>query len=673
MEQAVIKGKDIFTELEESLMSANNSIYVVTAWFTDQSLLDILILKAKEEIQVSVVIGENKDNQKLDFTEFETNGGQLTRIKGKGYGIMHQKYCLIDEKRAFHGSYNWTVNARKNNSESVIKTNHKSTILELLEDFKKLTMETETIALKEEKATKGNGWLSRFKKKPLIEETASKDIINNSETDVIDQSLDEIFQSIISSEIKKTNRSEIKDMAYEQAKEVSGDAQVISKSMDSLYHLFVSDKNENDLNKDNLINKIDNKVAEFTQNINTRKDEKLNSAIIENNSEEKKIEFQKSEIIGKKNNKEIEQKNILQTTKTSKENEISNLKDKISELNIEFVKPLFKYHEFIPLVLFFIGLSIPLILFYSSSAYIMLYSYEDAMEAAKAGITVNPQVYEAKAWSKALSKGGTAMSYILFFVFIPFAIAYIAHIKEEKTNNSTLNKFKAIISPLLSYSVVIAIDVFIAVKVSTTISEINYLSKGIEADNSFSGIVSDINFWLVFFLGAIPFIFLAIIMNKLITFFADRSTQTGRERMLIEKRIIKEKIDLLNKEIELETQKSNNIELEIKDLESKLSLLEQNLIYLPKELDSKITQINQDANNKIANVIKKADVYKNDIENDNIQISLSSLKDRVSAFIEGWNEWLHDEYAIDKAINKSQEAINASDQWLVDNMKKIDA
>ena len=36
---------------------------------------------------------------------------------------------------AFHGSYNWSVNARTNNSESVIKTDHSNTVNDLIKDF----------------------------------------------------------------------------------------------------------------------------------------------------------------------------------------------------------------------------------------------------------------------------------------------------------------------------------------------------------------------------------------------------------------------------------------------------------------------------------------------------------------------------------------------------------
>jgi hypothetical protein len=669
MKQSVLKGKDIFATISKYLNNAKKEIIVVSAWFTDQDLLDILISKLSEGVDVSIIVADNKDNFKLNFDLFEKSGGFLRKVKGKGFGIMHQKYCVIDKTEAFHGSYNWTVNARKNNSESVILTNHKNTIQELLIDYNKLAMKEDNDS-KSTDEVKSKGWVREVwaKVKPKendIEKDKTTEELNKIENVSVTHSLDEVFKSIISAEIKKTNRSEIKEMAYNQAKEVSGDCQVITKSMDSLYHLFVSDKKENDENKKRLLQKIEDKVSEFNQNIDTTKDAKLNSVQVEITAEEKRIHFQKAEAEGRKSNKKTEKNNIIETTIPNKEKLISDLKEEISEFDIKFVKPLFKYHEFIPRILFFLGLAIVMVLFYSSSAYIMLYSFDDALLAAERGVSVNPQVYESKAVSKAIAKGGTAIYYILLFVFIPFAIAYSAH----DNNSVNVNKITKHIKKYISYAVVIAIDTFIALKVSSTIGEINYLTKGVVYERSFD----DINFWLVFFLGAIPFFFLADLMNKLISFFANRNTQEGIEKMLAEKKILKNRIDNLNSEVDIHKEHSNKIDLEMNNLDNEISQLKQSEFFLPKELNTKTSQINQAASNGIANIRKKADVYKNDIENDNIQISLSSLKDRVSAFIEGWNEWLHDEYSIEKAVGKSQEAIKESDQWLAENMKKIEA
>ena len=136
MNQSVIKGKEIFTEINSNLLNSEKEILVVSAWFTDQQLLDTLIKKAKEGVSVKVIVANTKDNEKLDFGKLTSVGGAVTWVKKKGYGMLHEKYCVIDKKIAFHGSYNWTNNAKRNNSESVIFTDHSDTVNQLISDFK---------------------------------------------------------------------------------------------------------------------------------------------------------------------------------------------------------------------------------------------------------------------------------------------------------------------------------------------------------------------------------------------------------------------------------------------------------------------------------------------------------------------------------------------------------
>ncbi|WCC41841.1 phospholipase D-like domain-containing protein [Tenacibaculum finnmarkense] len=149
MKQIVInQGTEIFEAIQHEIRNATKEILVVSAWFTDEMLLSELTKKAKLGLMVKVALSENKDNEKLDFTELIKNGGAVNRVKKKGYGMLHEKYCVIDQKIAFHGSYNWTNNAKKNNTESVIKTDHKYTVNQLISQFKMLNNEKETLQFK---------------------------------------------------------------------------------------------------------------------------------------------------------------------------------------------------------------------------------------------------------------------------------------------------------------------------------------------------------------------------------------------------------------------------------------------------------------------------------------------------------------------------------------------
>ncbi len=85
--------EDIKTKIIEELNKAINTIYVCVAWFTDDELRDVLLSKHQSGVDVRVITYLDGVNKKhgVDFhgiPHIERRG-----IKG---GIMHRKYCIID-------------------------------------------------------------------------------------------------------------------------------------------------------------------------------------------------------------------------------------------------------------------------------------------------------------------------------------------------------------------------------------------------------------------------------------------------------------------------------------------------------------------------------------------------------------------------------------------------
>lgn len=100
----------------EELNKAVNTIYVCVAWFTDEELRDVLLAKLNEGVDVRVITYQDGVNKKhgVDFKEIP----HLKR-RGERGGIMHRKYCIIDNHVTISGSYNWTDNASEHNDENI--------------------------------------------------------------------------------------------------------------------------------------------------------------------------------------------------------------------------------------------------------------------------------------------------------------------------------------------------------------------------------------------------------------------------------------------------------------------------------------------------------------------------------------------------------------------------
>src|SRR5690606_35623210 len=134
-QEVINDSTEIFNKICSELNNAAEEVLIASAWFTDPELLKIIEEKASAGIVIKLIIADNQENRKLNFSKIEHLGASLIRIKNVGFGMMHQKFCVIDKKLAIHGSYNWSVNARKNNHESIILTDHQGTVDSLVKVF----------------------------------------------------------------------------------------------------------------------------------------------------------------------------------------------------------------------------------------------------------------------------------------------------------------------------------------------------------------------------------------------------------------------------------------------------------------------------------------------------------------------------------------------------------
>ena len=101
-------------QILEVLDKALSGIIVCVAWFTNQKLRDKLLEKQAEGIDVKIIIYKDGVNQRNGV---DLSGLNHKEYKGERGGIMHEKFCVIDNVHTICGSYNWTLNAENKNDE----------------------------------------------------------------------------------------------------------------------------------------------------------------------------------------------------------------------------------------------------------------------------------------------------------------------------------------------------------------------------------------------------------------------------------------------------------------------------------------------------------------------------------------------------------------------------
>lgn len=123
--------KNIQKTISENIDSSEKNILVAVAWITDVYILNKLLIAQKRGVDISIVFYSDNINNKDLFKELHENGA-IIRYTNK---LMHNKFCVIDEKVVINGSYNWTNNASNNHENIQITRNVKNIINEYISEF----------------------------------------------------------------------------------------------------------------------------------------------------------------------------------------------------------------------------------------------------------------------------------------------------------------------------------------------------------------------------------------------------------------------------------------------------------------------------------------------------------------------------------------------------------
>lgn len=671
-QQVIDNNQEIYARIEQELISAQSEILVAIAWFTDKSLLDILLQKVTEGVKVELIIADNKENEKLDFLQLVRKGASVLKVKNVGYGMMHQKFCVLDRKVALHGSFNWSVNAKKNNHESIIATNHKGTIDKLVNTFFDIKQKALAMKADPQKQTLTSKFLSLIGKKQVEEETTVDQVetiieepvqINNEAHPPADAKTEyeKVLDSMIAAEVSNFDRKMVHASGYERAKANNGDHQVLYKALDSLYSVFINDINVVEDKKTRLITKIEEQKVKSTIALKENLDLQLHTI-------ESECEITKENLTNKRtnleaqvaiSNKEIDSIKNIKIPSIQDKNR--GIEDKIKVAEREFVKPAFKWFEFIPVAIVNLGLLIYLTLFYSSAAYILLFSKLEAEEVMRNGGTPTPlEVFNPDAIGNAFDKGGVATLFILMFVFLPLAFAIAGRFNAKKW---------------LSIVGVVLVDGAIAYKVAESIHQVAYMSGNVTELWEPLMAFKDTNFYLVFVMGAGGLLFFKYAFDKFISYFEERNPDINSVKNQIYMTQLKNEIDVNNAAITSLKEEIEVFEKGIIQYKSDIIICEAELEALPAKRVNQIEKRRSEHALKVQNIEIITDIYKSHIENDNLPISVDSMKDRINVFLEGWNDLLHDEYAIAKAVEKSRLALEVATEWQLEKLStnKIDS
>lgn len=131
-----------FTNLENITIShlreARKSIRAAVAWINFRHYGAVFDELLNRGVKVKILLNNDATNQRYlnDIRCLNSRGARIRLVNFEG--IMHHKFCVIDEQLCMFGSFNWTANANARNTEDLNICNDNNVVYNYLLEFKAL-------------------------------------------------------------------------------------------------------------------------------------------------------------------------------------------------------------------------------------------------------------------------------------------------------------------------------------------------------------------------------------------------------------------------------------------------------------------------------------------------------------------------------------------------------
>lgn len=621
MNDIITNGAEIKQRILSEVNNANQSIYLAMAYFTDRDIAMALVSAKNRNVFVDVILSSNIQNDTVKLILKGANIIIHAFETGDVRGIMHHKFCLIDNKITINGSYNYSINASNNNVENIHVSDDNSIYSQFFSEFERLKYNIDNqIAVNTTAQIPEN-------KIQLI------DPIN-----IIDTFSKRLHDLIYSA--AQIDTAEYRQQGNDNSTESKGSIDIFRTEYNNIKERIKTYATDEGLgNMKNILTSNISIAYESTKtNLETEQLEKISIEKRSNDLEKRQIIDRISEIKHEKSilesgNQNTDEKGLLQI---NKEIEKNKLERKILEQS--FVVKKFWNLGTILSTLFLVILAFYLSFFFASAVYKVLFEYNVIQTSVEAGIRPNlPELFDADAIVKIFKQKGAFFGFVgmIFFVF-PVALS---NIKLFGSKNKWINA-------LMFWVGLIIFDVVVAAMIAKNTDEIKSLLIGKESQLEFWEVVKHGEFWMIFMFGMIPLIIVHYVIDKI--FNAYKNSQ--RDLVDAEKN---RKIQFLDEElIDLNSEK-DSLTIKVKEKEEVINQQNTKVLNLETEINNRQTQI-ENRYAEMQNQIKaiyddfSARIVSGKIFTDVIFGSV------ISAYKSGFIEFLPEYYATDEVTKRVQ-------------------
>ena len=623
MNEILTNGTEIKQRIIAEIQKANQNIYLAMAFFTDRDIANAIIAAKSRNLNVDIILSSNAQNETVKQMFKDSNVSIHAFETGDERGMMHHKFCLIDNKITINGSYNYSYNASNNNVENIQVSDDPNTYRQLFAEFERLkynidhqidvnlnTANSMEQVITKTKAVQPINTADSFSQQLQNLIYATADINTDSYRK---QGYDNSEDSKGNIEIFSANYGEIKEKikTYATDDTLSSKKSVITQNINSA---FESKKAELEIDKQNEL-----KAVKSNHEIELRQ---LNSKISE-------IKQEKS--IFESGNQNTGEKGLLQINNDIEKNRLERNSLESSFVIKKFwtVGTIFKI-AILGILVFYLSM------FFASAMYKVFFEGNIIRNSLEAGVNPGlPQIVDANAILKIFTTQGALFGIMaLFFFLIP---VLLSNLKLIGSKNERVNK-------LCFWVGILVFDIVVSIMVAMNTDEIKNLLIGQESQLKIWQVPAHGEFWLIFVFGMLPLIITHFIIESIVNAYQ----KSQRETVDAEKN---KQIEMLDKAmLDLNLQK----ELLLNKIKEKEDLLKQknsDLERLEREINTQENNIENIFTELLKNIRAIYDDFITRITSGKI-FTDEILNSVSTAYKSGFIEYLPELYAEKEVANR---------------------
>ena len=108
---------------EEAVVSeirtARRSIDIAMYYLSSRKIAQALLEAKENNVQVKIVLDQGQEIESASKSSYLVKHGFDVRYH-LGFGLMHNKFAIIDTRALITGSFNWTLTAEERNEENLL-------------------------------------------------------------------------------------------------------------------------------------------------------------------------------------------------------------------------------------------------------------------------------------------------------------------------------------------------------------------------------------------------------------------------------------------------------------------------------------------------------------------------------------------------------------------------